>query len=130
MILFKFVMNKWVIFLFMSIGLATTIMLTALACSFSNSPYAVVIVFLAFVAISLPTACCYDMQGTDAGDVGWALTGFFGISSVGFLAVLWRAEEVGNVSAGLTLGAVVSMLLTTSAMGWYFLFRKHKVFRD
>jgi hypothetical protein len=119
--------RKWFLYIIMSLGLATSIMLTLLACNASHSPYAVAIVFSAFVALILPTACCFDMQGTDAGDFGWFCTGFFGFGSVGFLIVLWRANEVSDESALFTIGATIAMLLTTSGMAWWFLFRKRKI---
>jgi hypothetical protein len=108
----------------MSLGLATMITLTWVACYMSQSPFPVTIVFLAFVACSLPTCCFHDVQGTDCGDVGWALTGFFGVGSAAFTIVLWRCGDILDLPAILTGLAIVTTIGTVLTMWWYFIFRK------
>lgn len=120
--------RKWLLFVGMSLGIATMITLTWIACSLSQSPFPVTIVFVAFVACCLPMFCFHDVQDSDCGDFGWALTGAFGVGSIGLLGVLWRSSDVPDVPAGLTLGAIGATIGTVLSMGWFFIFRKQNKF--
>lgn len=120
--------RKWVLFVGMSLGLATMITLAWIASALSQSPFPVTVVFLTFVASCLPTMCFYDVQDTDCGDFGWALTGFFGCSSAGLLGVLWSNGEIQSGPAGLAIGSIIATAGTVPTIGWYFVLRKrHKI---
>ena len=95
-----------------SVLLAATVLATALASSMAMSPYPVLVTFCAAMACIITPVCCYDEQHSDAGDVGWVLTGILATSAIAATIVLYDADEISDISLYLSLTSIVAALLS------------------
>lgn len=103
-----------------SLLIACAILSTAMASSMAMSPYPVLVTFCAVLACIITPVCCYDEQHSDAGDVGWLLTGFLSTSSVGLTVVLYRWNEISDISFYLSLLSIATALLSFICLYLFF----------
>lgn len=97
--------------------LASAICTAFVACALSNwNPFPGVAVSASLVAMLIVPLFCHDQQETVAGDVGWFFTGLFVTAPIGTTAILWRTENISDVSALLTLISFVLTVLTVSLL--------------
>lgn len=106
---------------------AGAIMCTLLAATMAMSPYPLIITMCAVLACVISPVCCYDEQGTDAGDVGWLLTGILGTAAVATTVILYRHEEIDETSLYLCLASVV---LSLGSVVFLYMFFSRPTYND
>lgn len=111
--------RRYTIIVCLALLLSGTVMCTFVACVLGHSLYPVTIVFACFIAMVITPFCCYDQQDSDAGDVGWFITGTFAATSIGLTVIFWRAGELNDIGAILSLCGAVSMVVTVATFLWF-----------
>ena len=108
-----------IVFISICVGIAILSLILA-TFLISPTPYPFLICFCVLFAFSVTPVCCYDEQGTTMGDLGWFLTGTFASSAVGGLVLLYRTNEIPEITLYLCIISVVFTFVSCISLYLFF----------